>query len=107
MLVRTQDEGDGNLLCVSVTVNGKFLKQSLLVFSEDEPGGRITEEKTRRNLVVVSSTSTFDSVSSFQLLSSLITVFFTSLTHIFCCFNANGSVASTSFITYSLTAVNS
>lgn len=40
---RTQDEGDGNLLCVFVTVHGKFLEQPLLMFGEDEPAAQMTQ----------------------------------------------------------------
>lgn len=40
MLRRTEDEGDGDLLSVSVTVDGEFLKQPLLIIREDQPGWR-------------------------------------------------------------------
>lgn len=39
---RTQNEGDGNLLRVFITVHGEFLKQPLLVVVEDEPAAQTT-----------------------------------------------------------------
>lgn len=39
----TEDKGDGDLLCIFITVYGKFLEQPLLIFREDEPGGWRTQ----------------------------------------------------------------
>lgn len=51
---RTQDEGDGNLLGVSVTVERELLKQPLLVVRQDRPA----EDRSVNQRKVQPATST-------------------------------------------------